>query len=72
MTLLISTMHSGEAPTLESTLEVARALCKVPDIQQSQRIAFDRYYIIDIRCVISKLGSTDSAPPSAPSKPPPS
>ena len=55
MTLLVSTMHSGEAPTLESTLEVARALCKVPDIQQSQRMALISYYITDVRCVISKL-----------------
>jgi hypothetical protein len=66
MTLLISTMHSGEAPTLESTLAVARALCRVEDIQQSQRIAFDRYYITDVRCVVSKISASEAPPSTAP------
>jgi len=70
MTLMVSTLHSGVASTLEQTLGVARALCRVPDIQQTQRRAFDKWFITDVRCTISKLGDGTS-PASADAQPPP-
>jgi hypothetical protein len=64
MVLLISSLHSGLGRTLEPTLNVARALCRVPDIQQTQRASIDDFYITDVRCTISKLGEPVATAPS--------
>ncbi len=69
MVLLISSLHSGVGPTVEPTLNVARALCRVPDIQQTTRPSIEQYTVTDVRCTISKLGDPLAVAPSAP--PPP-
>lgn len=67
MVLLISSLPSGYGPTVEPTLNVARALCRVPDIQQTVRPSMGNYTITDVRCTISKLGEpVATAPPTHP------
>lgn len=69
MVLLISSLHSGAGPTVEPTLNVARALCRVPDIQQTTRQSIEQFTITDVRCTISKLGDPLAVAPTAQSPP---
>ena len=51
----------GRPKITESAMNIARALCKVQDIERTQRKAYDDWVMNDFRCPISKIGSAVSA-----------
>lgn len=69
MVLLISSLHSGVGDTVGPTLNVARALCRVPDIEEKVVPAYENYTVTQVRCTISKLGNAVSVAPSSLSPP---
>ena len=61
MILLITDSSSANPRITESTMNIARALCKVQDIERTQRQSVDKWPYTDFRCPISKIGAAASA-----------
>ena len=61
MILLISDQPGARPALTNAAMNIARALCKVQDIERTQRKAFEEFFINDFRCQISKIGAAVSA-----------
>ena len=61
MILLITDQSSANPRITNSAMNIARALCKVQDIERTQRQSVDKWPYTDFRCPISKIGAATSA-----------
>ena len=60
MILLITDQSSANPKITNAAMNIARALCKVQDIERTQRQSVDKWPFTDFRCPISKIGVVDS------------
>lgn len=60
MILLITDQSSANPKITNAAMNIARALCKVQDIERTQRQSVDKWPFTDFRCPISKIGVADS------------
>jgi hypothetical protein len=61
MILLITDQSSANPRITNAAMNIARALCKVQDIERTQRQSGDKWPFTDFRCPISKIGAAASA-----------